>query len=104
MIEFVPYIFQISLWLAVGLVEFVLCRKSGKLGFALVGIAFFLLAVPSIVNLALGGSYLPIRLMEQGYTSYEIGVFTNVYLNLLSNAFRIVFAIIVVAGLVKLST
>jgi hypothetical protein len=75
MIEFTPYIFQISLSLGVGLVAIFLYTKSRKLGLALISIAFFLSAVPSIVHLALGGPYPVPRLLEQGYTAAEIGVF-----------------------------
>jgi hypothetical protein len=102
MIEFASYLFQICLSFAIGLVALVLYRKNRKLGMALISIGFFLGAVPSIVKLALGGPYLSLRLIEQGYTAVEIGVFFF-YLFLLNSAFQIVFAIIVMAGLIKLS-
>jgi hypothetical protein len=100
MIEFVPYIFHILLSLATGLVAIILYRKSGKFGLVLISVTFFLSVVPSMVNLAMGGPYLYLRLREQGYTPVEIGVF-SVYLFLLNSAFQIVFTIVVIAGLVK---
>ncbi|MCW4019971.1 MAG: hypothetical protein NWF14_01900 [Candidatus Bathyarchaeota archaeon] len=74
-------------------------RKSGL---ALIGVAFFINAVPSVVNMALGGPYLTLRLIEQGYTIAEIGML-NFQLFLVNSAFEIIFAIIAMAGLVKLS-
>ena len=72
MLKFIPYIFQISLSLAIGLLAFFLYKESEKIGLLLISVAFFLSAVPSIVNLA----FLPLRLKEQGYTPVEIGVFS----------------------------
>ena len=102
MIEFVPDIVQILFPLAIGLVAIFLYTKSRKLGLALIGVAFFVSIVPSAVNLALGGPYLPLRLRDQGYTMHEIGAFYY-YLFLLRGTFYIVFSILVIAGLIKLS-
>lgn len=102
MIEFIPDIFQSFIPLFVGLIAIFLYTKSKKLGLALIGVAFLLSAVPSIVNIALGGPYLSSQLVEQGYTTFEIGVFFY-HLFLLRSAFQIVFAILVLAGLVTLS-
>jgi hypothetical protein len=102
MIEFIPYIFQILLSLVIGLVTIFLHKESEKSGLLLISIAFFISAVPTILSLALGAPYLALQLMEQGYTAAEIGVF-HFYLFLVSSAFQIVFAIFVIAGLVKLS-
>ena len=102
MIEFIPYVFQISLSLAIGLVAIFLYTKSRRMGLALVSAAFFLSAVPSIVQLSLGGPYLVPRLLEQGYTLVDIGMF-QMYLYLFSVMFQVIFAIAVIAGLIKLS-
>jgi len=102
MIEFIPYIFQISLSLAIGLVAIFLYTESKRTGLALFSVAFFLSAVPSIVHLALGGPYLVLRLSEQGYTPVDIGMF-QIYLYLFSVMFNVIFALFVIAGLVKLS-
>lgn len=100
MIEFVPDILQISFPCAVGLVAFFLYRETGRFGLALISAAFFLSAVPSTVRLAMGGPYWTFWLRDQGYTPYLIGTF-NLFMNI---TFQIIFAILVIAGLVKLST
>ena len=102
MIEFIPYILQISLSLAVGLVSVFLYSRNKRFGLALLSVGFFLNAVPSVVNLALGGPYLTLRLMDQGYTSAEIGVVYS-YLFLFSGAIEIIFAVLVIAGIVELA-
>ena len=102
MIEFIPYVFAITLSLTIGLVSISLYRKSGKSGLALISFGFFLNAIPSAVNLAMGGPYLALRLMDQGYTTDEIGAIYS-YLYLFGGAIQIVFAIVVIVGLVKLA-
>jgi len=103
MIELIPDIVQILFPLAIGLVAFFLYTKNRKFGLALIWVAFFLSAVPSIVNLALGGPYLALRLMEQGYTPVEMAEF-YFFLFLLRSAIQIAFAVLVIVGLVKIST
>jgi len=102
MIEFVPYIVQILIPLAVGLVAAFLFRQKKALGLALMSVAFFVSAIPAIVSLALGGPFLTQRLHEQGYTAVEIGMFT-LYLFAGSVAFEIVSAVLFVVGLFKLT-
>jgi len=102
MIEFVPYIIQILIPLAMGLVAAFLFRQKKELGLALMSAAFFVSAIPAVVNLGLGGPYLALRLHEQGYTAVEIGM-SNLYLFAVSVSFEIVSAVLFVVGLFRLS-
>lgn len=102
MIEFIPYIIQILIPIAVGLVAASLFRQKRNLGLALMSAAFFVSAVPAVVDLALGGPFLAQRLHEQGYTAIEIAMF-NLYLFILSVAFETVSAALFIVGLFKLS-
>ena len=102
MIEFVPHIIQILIPLAVGLVAAFLFRQKKELGLALMSAAFFVSAVPAVVDLALGGPFLVQRLHEQGYTAVEIAMF-HLYLFVGNVAFEIVSAALFVVGLFKLS-
>jgi hypothetical protein len=102
MIEYIPDIIQILFPLAIGMITIFLYRKSQKSGLMLVSVGFFAGMVPSIVKLALGGPYWVLRLMDQGYTVYQVGLF-HLFLWILGAAFQAVFAILVIAGLAKLS-
>jgi len=102
MIEFIPNIVEIVFPLAVGMSAFSIYQKSQKTGLMLVSVAFFLSAVPSIVKLALGGPYMILWLHDQGYTVYQLGMI-QLFLWIFGAAFQAVFAILVIAGLVKLS-
>lgn len=64
--------------------------------------AFFISAVPALVNLALGGPYFIPRLAEQGYTATEIGTVTF-YLFAMSIIFETASAIIFLVGLFRLT-
>lgn len=102
MIEFLPHIIQILIPLALSLVAAYVFRRKKELGFALMSAAFFISAIPAIVNLALGGPHLALKLHEQGYTAVEIGMF-NLYLFIVSAAFEVVAAVLFVVGLFRLS-
>ncbi len=73
------------------------------MGLLLVAVAFFLIAVPSIIRLALGGPYIMFRFMEMGWTMYKAGEFMF-FLSLFGDILRVIFAILVVAGLVKITS
>jgi hypothetical protein len=103
MIEFIPSIVEISFPLAVGLVAILLHGRTGRFGLKLIGVAFFLSVVPGMVELGLGGPYLAFRLMNLGFTVYQVGLF-HLFLWILSVTFQAVFTIFTVIGLVKLST
>ncbi|MGD8505341.1 MAG: hypothetical protein PVF15_01595 [Candidatus Bathyarchaeota archaeon] len=100
MIGFIPDIVQIALPLAVGLVAIRLYGRTGRFGLKLIGVAFFLSGVPSMVKLGLGGPYLTLSLVNLGITGYQLGLF-QLFLWILSGTFQAVFAILAIAGLVK---
>lgn len=102
MIEYLPDVLQVSFPLAVGVITVFLYRTSQKSGLALISVGFLASAVPGIVKLALGGPYWLVRLRDQGYTAYQVGLL-NFQFWILGAALQAVFAILVIAGLVKLS-
>lgn len=103
MIEFIPRIVEISFPLAVGLIVMRLHARTGRFGLKLISVAFFLSAVPGMVELGLGQPYLAFRLLNLGFTEYQVGLF-HLFLWILSVTFQAVFAILTIIGLVKLST
>jgi len=100
MIEFIPDMLRISLSFALGITAFLLYSRKRKTCLAIFGVAFFLFAVPSIVEMVLGGPYMPLRLMDRGYSIVEIGII-QFYLFLLSTAFEVASAILILVGLIK---
>ena len=87
---------------SVGLVAAFKYRQKGEQGVALMSAAFFISAVPALVNLALGGPYLYQQLSEQGYTSTEMGT-VSLYLFAMSIIFETASAIIFLVGLFRLT-
>jgi len=102
LIGYLPNIIKVILPLVIGIVAIVLYTRARKTGFMFVGIAFFLLSIPNIILIALGGPYLVERLMNQGLTIPQIGLY-QFYLFLMSTVVGIVFAIMVIIGLYMLS-
>jgi hypothetical protein len=102
MLEFIPLLFPIVLDVVIGIVTLILYQEIKRSGLAMIAVAFFLISVPSIVNLALGGPYMALRLRDQGLTAAEIGIL-NFYLFLVASAFQVVFAVLFLMGLFKLS-
>jgi hypothetical protein len=102
MIEFIPYIIEMMVPLAVGVLALFLYRTHQKRGLPLVAAGFFLSAIPAVVRLALGGPYWALWLRDQGYTTYQMGMI-QLYLWIFGAASQAVFAILVVAGLIQLS-
>jgi hypothetical protein len=102
MLEFMPFLFPIVLYIVIGIVAFILYQDTRRSGLVMIAVAFFLISVPSVVNLALGGPYMALRLHEQGLTISEIGVF-NLYLFIFASAFHTTFAVLLLIGLFKLS-
>ena len=97
----IPYILEISLSLAVGLVTIYFFGKTGKFGLALISAAFFLNTVLGVVNLATG-PYFILWLRDLGYSTAEIGAI-SFSLFLVKSTFKIAFATVVIAGIFKLS-
>ena len=77
-------------------------RTRQKPGLRLVAVGFLLSAIPAGVKLALGGPYWVYWLMNQGVTTYQMGLL-HLYLWIVGASSQAVFAILVVAGLVQLS-
>jgi hypothetical protein len=102
MLEFIPLLFPIVLDVVIGIVTLILYQEIKRSGLAMIAVAFFLISVPDIVNLALGGPYMALRLRDQGLTAAEIGIL-NFYLFLVASAFHVVFAVLFLMGLFKLS-
>ncbi|MFX1265497.1 MAG: hypothetical protein ACFFH0_08955 [Promethearchaeota archaeon] len=102
MLEYVPTILPIVVNVAIGLVVFLLYRQRRKSGLALLSIAFFLNAVPDVVDLALGSPYFAYRLMMQGFTEAEVGMI-GWYLFLVRVAFKVLFVVLVLVGALKLA-
>lgn len=101
-IEFIPYIIEIAVPVAIGVLALFLYRTHQKRGLPLVAAGFFLSAIPAVVKLALGGPYWALWFRDQGYTTYQMGMI-HLYLWIVGAAFQAVFAILVLAGLVQLS-
>lgn len=102
MIEFIPYIIEIVIPLAVGGFALFLDRTRQKPGLRWVAVGFLLSAIPAGVKLALGGPYWVYWLMNQGFTTYQVGMF-QWYLWIFGTAVQTAFAILVAAGLIQLS-
>ena len=99
MIEFLPFLIPTSLSALVAIASLFLYFKTRKTGFALIGIGFLLITIPTLVTLALGGPYIPVKLYEKGFSVAEIGEFIFL-LGLLDMSLTIVFALLVLIGLV----
>jgi hypothetical protein len=98
LIAYLPDVIKVILPLIIGIVAIILYTQVRKMGFIFVGIAFFLLSIPNIILIALGGPFLVERLMNQGLTVSEIALY-QFYIFLMSAAFGIAFTIMVIVGL-----
>jgi len=99
LIEFLPYLISISVSALIGIVSLFLYLETRKQGFALIGVGFLICMVPSLIYLALGGPYLAIKLRDLGLNTTEIGQYLFL-LSLMDMAIYIVFAVLVLIGLV----
>jgi hypothetical protein len=102
LIEFLPYVLQALIPVSVGVVAAFKYRQKGEQGIAFMSAAFFISAIPALVNLALGGPYLYPRLAQQGYSSAEMGT-VSLYLFATSIIFETASAIIFLIGLFRLT-
>lgn len=102
MIELLPDIFHILLSLAVVFVTYMLYKRTGKGGLVFIGLGFLILAIPYFIDLAMGGPNFPTKMKDAGYPSTYVEMVTF-YKTFFTIAMEIVFAILVVIGLIKIS-
>jgi hypothetical protein len=100
MIELLPDIFHILLTLAVVFVAYWLYKRTSKRGLILVGLGFLILSVPYFIDLAMGGPDFAANMKAAGYPTEYIEMIAF-YKFFFTAAMEIVFAILVIIGLVK---
>jgi len=100
--EFLPYLVPSIVSALIGIFSFYLYYRVRKVGFAVIGISFLVGIIPSLVNLALGGSYLPLTPLDRGLDVREIGVFLST-MSFVQMVITVANAVLVSAGLVLLS-
>ena len=96
-----PYLPLLLTGLITGAISFFFYDRTKKTGFVPMGIGFILLAIPNLVYIVLGGSNLVPILIERGLTVTETGIYVGM-LGLMNIAFQVLFAGLVLAGLVLL--
>ncbi|MEM2119046.1 MAG: hypothetical protein QW840_02865, partial [Candidatus Bathyarchaeia archaeon] len=102
MIEYIPDLFYLLISLAVMFVAVLLYKRTKKPGLVFIAFGFLFLAIPYIIDLALGGPYFYLNLEGAGYDITYIGM-VSMYRFIFSLALHVVFAILVMIGLAKLS-
>jgi len=99
LIEYLPILVPMSVSALVGIVSLFLYFETRKTGYVLIGVGFLTNIIPGLVELALGGPYLALRLYERGLSVTEIGQFLFV-INVSGTLLVIVFALLVLIGLI----
>ena len=91
--------FPIVIGTVVGIFSLFLYVQIKKKGYVFLGTGFLISAIPSYVHAALGGTYLPMILLNRGLSLTEIGQFLSL-LELFNGLLQIIFAILVLISLV----
>lgn len=102
MIELLSYLIPTLVYILIGVFSLYLYFRVRKGGFFIVGISFLVATVPSLVRLALGGPYLVTMLLDKGLSVREISEFLSI-LGLIEMGIIVVFAVLVLVGLVFLA-
>jgi hypothetical protein len=102
LVEYLPLLIPMLIFASIGVVSLFWYTKTRRTGFLWIGIGFLVQAVPSLLSLALGGSYFVLRLVESGLSYLEIGQILYL-LYLLETAMTVAFAALVLIGLVFLA-
>ena len=102
MLEFFPYISHILIFLFIGIISLILYIVEKKFGLLFCCIGFFLMVLPDVASLALGGPYFAIRLIEQGYSAAQVGLF-SIYLQTFTFIVEVISIVFIIVGLIKLA-
>ena len=102
MMEFLPYLVPSIVSALIGIFSFYLYYRVRKAGFAVIGISFLVGIIPGLVNLALGGPYLALTLLDRGLDVREIGAFLST-MSFVQMVVTVANAVLVSVGLVLLS-